>query len=153
MLVIDFIKSLFCKHEYEFVRNIHGDEINHMGGKRSIWRCKKCGKFKYKYELELPLYEKLSTNVKQYHKAKYDKWKELRKETLDNMIETMTSYSNNGCSSVEIILFCEEKHNDCNYYIKWLEDNNLKYKYELCNANKEFCTDINKYKFIIEWYK
>jgi hypothetical protein len=41
---MNFIKRLCCEHEYEFVRNIHGDEINWCGGHRSIWRCKKCGK-------------------------------------------------------------------------------------------------------------
>lgn len=40
-----FIKSLFCNHDYEFVRNIHGDEIEQAGGKRSWWRCRKCGKW------------------------------------------------------------------------------------------------------------
>lgn len=39
-----FIKRLLCRHEYEFVRNIYGDEINHVGGNRSWWRCRKCGK-------------------------------------------------------------------------------------------------------------
>ena len=39
------IKRLLCRHEYEFVRNIYGDEINHTGGRRSWWRCKKCGKW------------------------------------------------------------------------------------------------------------
>ena len=33
-----------CRHEYEFVRNIYGDEINHVGGMRSLWRCVKCGR-------------------------------------------------------------------------------------------------------------
>lgn len=40
-----FIKRLLCHHEYEFVRNIYGDEINHVGGNRSWWRCRKCGKW------------------------------------------------------------------------------------------------------------
>lgn len=31
-----------CPHEWMFVRNIHGDEINHSGGKRSIWNCAEC---------------------------------------------------------------------------------------------------------------
>ena len=48
-----------CEHEYEFVRNIHGDEINWCGGYRSIWRCKKCGNIQYRNELELSLIEKL----------------------------------------------------------------------------------------------
>ena len=37
------IKSTFCHHEWEWVRNIYGDEINAVGGRRSWWRCKKCG--------------------------------------------------------------------------------------------------------------
>lgn len=41
-----FFKSLFCKHEYVFKRNIYGDEINWCGGHRSWWVCKKCGKWK-----------------------------------------------------------------------------------------------------------
>ena len=38
-----WFKRFFCNHEFEHVRNIHGDEINWCGGHRSIWRCKKCG--------------------------------------------------------------------------------------------------------------
>lgn len=46
-------KRLFCKHEYEWERNIYGDEINYCGGKRSIWKCKKCGKIQYRDKLVL----------------------------------------------------------------------------------------------------
>lgn len=45
------LKSLFCTHDYEFVRNIYGDEIIASGWKRSMWCCKKCGKFIGKEEL------------------------------------------------------------------------------------------------------
>ena len=41
---MSIIKRLFCRHEWEFVRNIYGDEINLVGGYRSWWRCKRCGK-------------------------------------------------------------------------------------------------------------
>lgn len=41
---MSIIKRLFCRHEYVFERNIYGDEINHVGGHRSWWRCKICGK-------------------------------------------------------------------------------------------------------------
>lgn len=39
------LKRLFCKHSsgVTFVRNIYGDEINTAGGKRSVWRCDRCG--------------------------------------------------------------------------------------------------------------
>ena len=41
------IKMLFCKHEFEFVRYLHGDEINAHNGKRFEYRCKKCGQYKW----------------------------------------------------------------------------------------------------------
>lgn len=50
---MNWIKNLFkrCEHEYEFVRNIYGDEINHCGGYRSLWRCKKCGRLQWREQL------------------------------------------------------------------------------------------------------
>ena len=52
---MSLIKMLLCKHEYEWERNIYGDEINMVGGKRSWWRCRKCGKYKAMPELRLDL--------------------------------------------------------------------------------------------------
>jgi len=41
--LIKFIRSLFCRHKsITFIRNIYGDEINHAGGKRSVWMCDGC---------------------------------------------------------------------------------------------------------------
>ena len=48
---MNWIKSLFKRCEYEFVRNIYGDEINHCGGYRSLWRCKKCGRLQWREQL------------------------------------------------------------------------------------------------------
>ncbi len=48
---MSILKRLFCKHEYEWVRNIYGDEINATGGYRSVWRCAKCGKRVLSHEL------------------------------------------------------------------------------------------------------
>ena len=40
--MINFIKSLFCKHlTLEFKENLSGDIINHYDC-RSLWICKKC---------------------------------------------------------------------------------------------------------------
>ena len=47
-----WLKHLLCKHDFEFVRNIYGDEINHVGGRRSWWRCWKCGKWIARDKLE-----------------------------------------------------------------------------------------------------
>ena len=44
-----FIKQIFCKHNFVFHRNIHGDEINLTGG-RSWWYCSKCSKMIVKQE-------------------------------------------------------------------------------------------------------
>lgn len=51
---MSIFKRLFCKHDYQWVRNIYGDEIIYLGLKRSEWQCSKCGKIK----LEKHLYEK-----------------------------------------------------------------------------------------------
>ena len=45
--MLNFIKSLFCKHEYETITNLHGDVINYFGGYRSIKECNLCGKRKF----------------------------------------------------------------------------------------------------------
>ena len=41
---MNWIKQLFCAHNFEFVRNVYGDEIMLLGWKRSVWRCTKCSK-------------------------------------------------------------------------------------------------------------
>lgn len=52
--MIGFLKRLFCKHDLEYVRNVYGDEINYLGGKRSIWKCAKCDKYELKDQLHSP---------------------------------------------------------------------------------------------------
>lgn len=42
-----WFRPLFCKHDYKFVRSLHGDEVILHGWRRSVWRCSKCGKVKY----------------------------------------------------------------------------------------------------------
>lgn len=47
-----FLRHLFCRHrDLQFLRNIYGDEINACGGKRSWWRCTKCGAIKARGDL------------------------------------------------------------------------------------------------------
>jgi hypothetical protein len=45
------LKRLLCKHKYEWVRDIYGDEVRQSGWKRSIWQCSKCNKVKYMEDL------------------------------------------------------------------------------------------------------
>lgn len=52
MNIIKAILRFFCiprcqQHAWFHVRNIYGDEINHSGGKRSVWQCKFCSKLKW----------------------------------------------------------------------------------------------------------
>lgn len=35
-------KQWWCKHDFQFVRNIHGEEIIFSSWHRSIWKCPKC---------------------------------------------------------------------------------------------------------------
>ncbi len=154
MWIINIIKSWFCKHEYEFIRNIHGDEINWCGGYRSIWICKKCGNIQYRNELELSLIEKLQKNYKQYYENKYNNWCELHKDTLSNIINTMIDQSNLGYCWAEFILICNEKSCDKNYYIKWFENHKLHVDCTIYQQHEhDICNEINQYKFTINWDK
>lgn len=48
---MNWLRRVFCKHDWKFVRNIYGDEIIARGYKRSEWVCSKCGKFRYRAAL------------------------------------------------------------------------------------------------------
>jgi len=49
---MNFLRRLFCRHEYKHHRNIYGDEIMQWGWKRSLWRCEKCGRIEARADLE-----------------------------------------------------------------------------------------------------
>ncbi len=51
---MNFLKSLFCTHDFKFVRNIYGDEIMETGH-RSWWECTKCRKWQGRDRLYVPL--------------------------------------------------------------------------------------------------
>ena len=41
--IINYIRSCFCKHEYELIKEIHcHDELNRLVEVEWIYRCKKC---------------------------------------------------------------------------------------------------------------
>ena len=148
-----WIKKLFriCEHDWEFVRNIYGDEINDCGGYRSVWRCKKCGKLEYRRYLQsFSIMQKLDNLYDEYYENKYKEWQELRADTLNGMLKTMIINAKKGECWADFILFCEEKYNDRNYYEKWFTENKLKCEIELYNQS-EVCDELNKYKFKIRW--
>lgn len=53
-LLKTWIRSLFCTHRYEWFRNIYGDEIIYSGYKRSLWRCRLCGRWRAEEYLHDP---------------------------------------------------------------------------------------------------
>ncbi len=141
-----------CEHEYEFVRNIYGDEINLCGGYRSIWKCKKCGKIEYRKNLQkFSILQRLDNLYDEYYHNKYEEWQTLRADTLTKITTDMLEFAKRGECWYTIVLTCDEDVNDKNYYEKWFTENNLKIeKIELFNQ-KEKCSKLNQYKFYIRW--
>lgn len=45
------IHQFACRHVFKWLRNIYDGEIIHHNGKRSIWRCDKCGKLQWRDQL------------------------------------------------------------------------------------------------------
>ena len=37
----------FCSHDFCWRYNVYGDEIDKLGGKRSVWTCRRCGAMRY----------------------------------------------------------------------------------------------------------
>lgn len=48
----ELLKMLFCKHDWVYVRRLHGDEIIWHNWKRNEYRCSKCGVYKWVDEEE-----------------------------------------------------------------------------------------------------
>lgn len=55
-----WLKQLRCKHQFEFVYNLHGDVINLHGGKRSAWHCPQCAKTLYRDNYVPPVATRLA---------------------------------------------------------------------------------------------
>lgn len=57
VVVQRLVRRWRCRHEWAWVRNIHGDEINRVSLSRvyrSWWRCRLCGKEQPRQELVTP---------------------------------------------------------------------------------------------------
>lgn len=149
---MDFIKSLFCKHEYEFVRNIHGDEINHMGGKRSIWKCKKCGKLQYRDELNPvgTLFCQLLNRIyDKYYDDKFRNWQEEKKSSIENIKNQMIKAAENGYNWLDIVLFIDDSKSDLTYWEKTFEELGIEFTRE--DLPKEY-VQIYKLKYHLKWH-
>lgn len=145
-----WIKRLFCKHEYEFLCNIYGDEVIWCNWHRSVWRCKKCGALVYRDNLhEFSMLQKLDNYYDEYYKNQYQEWQNLRNDILNEITDEMIKAAKCGKYWYDIIITCEEKFNDKNYFEKWFKENKLTVEIEEQTNNTN---NINKkYKFYIRW--
>lgn len=149
-----FWKKYTCNHDYEYVRNLYGDEINYYNGKRSVWKCSKCGKIEFRdYLYEKPAYlfaDELRKLYEDYYDKRYKDWQESHSEDLNMLRKKLRDTAYNGRRTYDIVMLCDVASNDKEYYYKWLTEQGLKVSTELFNQ-KEWCTEKNSYLFKIYW--
>ena len=140
---------LFCDHTFlTFVRNIYGDEINQHNGKRSIWKCKSCGKLIYKDKLYYGegLSKFLNELSEQYYINLQNKWELDHKQMFDDITEQMYKAASNGKWSIDyVISFNEDDWYRFEKY--WTKQNIRIVDIEVSNCNVE----IKLYKFRFVW--
>ena len=149
-----FIQKFCCGHEYIFVRNIYGDEINQCGGYRSLWQCMKCGKYMY----SKALYSKNNKNLKEtldkfydeYYENEYKDWTKEHEEFLHHITNELIDAASKGKCYFEFIMTAKVSTDDRWHFKQWLEENKLEYECELYNQLEEN-DEINQYKFEIRW--
>lgn len=149
-----FIQKFGCEHDYVFVRNIYGDEINRCGGYRSLWQCVKCGKYMY----SKALYSQCNKNLKEtlnkfydeYYENKQIDWDKEHEEFLTDVTNHLIKAAANGLCYAEILMAANEATNDKYHFEQWLTENRLEYSCQLYNQKEKY-NEINQYKFEIRW--
>ena len=149
-----FIQKFGCGHDYIFVRNIYGDEINQCGGYRSLWQCMKCGKYTY----SKTLYSQVNKNLKEtldkfydeYYENEYKDWVKEHEEFLHHITNKLIDAASNGKCYFEFVMTCKTSTDDRWHFKQWLEENKLEYEYELYHQLEEY-DEINQYMFKIRW--
>lgn len=146
-----WFKQLFCKHEWKFLRNIYGDEINACNGNRSWWVCKKCGKLELRPELyNIPLMETLDRLHDEFYNNLYEQWKKNNLESLNNITNRLINCAKNGDCWCTFLFICDDTKNDKYYYEKWFNENKLKVEWEEYGPEFED-KKLKQYKFKIRW--
>ncbi len=137
-----------CDHDYEFVRNIHGDEINMRDGKRSVWQCKKCGHVQYRDQLHKNFKDELKELTTNQINKDYDNWINDKKVTLDEIKQHCKDNANKGLSFATYMLFIDNNTNDEKYYNRYFKELGLHVELEIWDGHKY---EINKYKLKLTW--
>ena len=151
--LLRFLQRYGCEHDWKWVHNIYGDQINYHGGKRSLWECQKCGKREYKYELypEGTLFtQMLDKNYKTYYQNIYDNWCKEHEETLKKIKNQLIDASIKGECWFDVVLICDDNKNDRNYYIRYFENLGLK----VTTKDKPYDRDkvqIEPFEFHLRW--
>lgn len=149
---MNWIKRIFCKHDYEFVRNIYGDEINNGAGKRSEWRCRKCGKTIYKNEIRLDL-DNTHTLCSELRilSQKYDDnlqadWEQKHARLINNTISDLRKAAKKGLYRYEGYVILEDK--DVRYFRTFIL--NQKLNLHMQQESPDHITP-KKYYMTISW--
>lgn len=149
------INKLFeniCTHDFIWLRNIYGDEINLHDGKRSIWCCSKCGKVEYRDELHFKpdksFVNYLDRLYNIYYENRYKEWCKEHGDTLQCCINQMCERANSGLAWFEINILCDNDKNDKYYYEKFFEELGLKVK--AYTDQKEY-TKLTNVRFTLKW--
>ena len=145
-----FLQNHCCEHNYEFIRNIYGDEVNMRDGARSIWQCHKCRKYKYEKELydKIPLNNKLNEIYDKYEKNLYNEWKKAHKDSLDIITEKLINNASIGCRYLNIILIIDSTTNDEDNYYKWFTENGLEYTKKYDEGQRDLVVQNVEYRIV-----
>ena len=96
------------------------------------------------------LKEVLDELYDEYHENEYKKWCEVHDDFLMNVKFELANMASQGLCYHEIVLSSRNSTNDKWHFENWLDENHLKYDYELFNQ-KEVYDDVNQYLFKIRW--
>ena len=154
-IIEKIIQKFGCGHEYVFVRNIYGDEVNQCGGYRSLWQCYKCGKQQYRQELHIDDNEKFKEVLDElyddYYKNEYENWCKTNEDFLIKLKFDLANAASKGLYYYKFVFTSKEETNDKHHFEEWIEENDLRYDYELYNNQLEENDVINQYSFDIRW--
>lgn len=153
MNIKKWFSNLFCSHkQLEFVENIYGDQINIHHGKRSIWKCKRCGKLINKDELYINKFKNLDIELRdisnQYYIDQQNKWEDDNRKTLIEIENKCFEMAYQGNFGIDMIIL----YDDDNFYRfkTYLEKNNLQ-----ITDDQIDCEDvkIKRHNIRISWWK